>query len=152
MDQEQELRKFKWLMGGAVVFFISAFYAYGELKYLVLGKTAEARVTRTLKFKDARLKGPGVEMLAVEYQFVEASGTPRGERDNVALDWPIPENGVISVQYLTGVANSSRLVGNRNLFSVFVFIAALGGVIFFVVKLWRDASEAVHGSQTGKRR
>jgi hypothetical protein len=152
MDRDEELARFKFLLGAAVVFLISGYFAYGELKFALLGKTAEATVIRTFNTKEMRSRGRSRELLVVEYQFIEANGTARSERDDVPAGWPLPTTGKVLVQYLPGMADSSRLEGHRSLVSVFVFLAALAGLTFFIVKLWREASAAVSETRGKKKR
>jgi hypothetical protein len=155
MDFDNEMQRLKWLLVAGVLFLLSAVFSYGELKFAVWGKTAPAKVTRTHETHNGGGFGrrglrERTPLLAVEYQFTEADGTARSERDDVPIDWPMPENGEISVQYLPGVADSSRLEGHSRMTWVYVFLGSLAWLAYSIYKLWREATEAVRGS--GRRR
>lgn len=149
MDQDEELAKFKSILFSAVVFLISAYFSFGELKFAVWGKTAEAKISRTHETKSAgRRSRP---MIQIEYQFTEADGTGRSERADVAIDWPVPTTGVMTVQYLPGVADSSRPLGQSKMMAVYIFLASLAGLGFNGYKLCKLANEPVRGSGRGRR-
>ena len=146
MDTENELTRFKGILFAVLAFLVSAYFSYGELKFAGWGKTAEAKVTRTHQTRNFSKR----LLLRVEYQFTEADGTGRSERDDVAIDWPAPGTGNVTVQYLPGVAGSSRLLGNSNMMAVYIVLGCLAWLSFSGYKLWREANEALHGS--GRRR
>jgi hypothetical protein len=150
MDQDQELARFKWIFFAGMTFLVSAYWSFGELKFAIRGKTAEAKITGTHKSAGMRRYGRSNPMLAVEYQFTEVDGTPRSERDDVPAGWPLPPSGNATVQYLPGVSDSSRLLGHSQKTAVYVFLGCTGWLGFSCFKLWREAAAAVH--RAGPRR
>jgi hypothetical protein len=121
VDQDEELAKLKKFIFSGVAFIISAFLSFSELKYALFSKTAEAKVTGTHDTAETGRQGRRIPLVAVEYQFTEADGTARSERDDVPVDFPLPSGGSVAVQYYPGVADSSRLVGQRSLTWVYFF-------------------------------
>lgn len=147
MDEEEELKKLKWLVVALVVFLISTYYSWQELKFVVWGQTAQANVTNTFETSSGgRRSAP---LLAVEYTFTDSATGARSERDDVPVDWPLSEN-TVTVQYLPGVVDSSRLHGHSRQSAVLIFVACAAWLGYQGFKLYREASQAVHGR--GKRR
>jgi hypothetical protein len=143
MDQDAEIRKFKMILVAGLAFLFSAYSSWQELKFAMWGTTAEARVTRT--FDTAERRRP---LLAVEYTFEDRDGRSHSERDDLPASFPDPGD-VVTVEYLPGVEDSSRIEGHSSMASVWVFLACLGWLGYSAFKLYREASEAVHG---GRRR
>ena len=152
MDQESEVRRFKWILGSAAMFLLSGCYSYDELKYAMFGKHVDAHVLQKNEFNDARLRGPNVRMIAVKYQFAEAGGGIRSERDNVPLDWPFTAGDTVRVQYIPGVPDRSRLAGNNNLFPVAIFTVCLVLLGVSAFKLWREATDTGGRGKARSRR
>lgn len=137
MDHDEEFRKFKWILCAGVAFIVCGIISWNELKYAVWSETADATVTRTFEYQAGRR---GTRKTAVEYTFAEEDGTRRSERDDIPINWPVPAD-VVTVQYLPGVENASRVDGNSNQLPVvfFVICAVLLGFSFF--KLYREAQD-----------
>lgn len=137
MDIDEETKRFKRMLITALVFLISTYFAYRELKYCVWGKTIDAHVIRKYESNQysRRSRRP---MLVVQYSFNDA-GTTRTEGDQVPFDWKLPDNGTAIVQYLPGQPYASRLDGHRNLFSVWVFFGSLLVAALYIFSLLRQA-------------
>lgn len=148
MDQDEELAKFKWLLIAVIIFLGSGYFSYKELKFAVWGATAEARVSETFATRNSsrRRSRP---LLAVKYSFTDEDGNQFSERDDVPIDWPVSEN--MTVQYLPGVEDSSRLLGHSSWLAVCVFLASLGLLGFAGYGLYKEATEAVHGKRPGRK-
>ena len=150
MDEEEELRKFKWIITGIALFLIFGWFAAGEVRYLAFGETADARVTELFETKKSR-RWSQYSMLAVRYTFTDGDGTTRAERDDVPPDWETTDGSTLAVgsttpvEYLPGVEGKSRLSGNGNTFALVIFLIAVLAIAAFGVWLWRHASEMVHG-------
>ena len=67
---------------------------------------ADAEVTRSQEKTSVGRRGRSVRVLRVEYDFTEANGTRRSERDDLPVDWSLPADGNITVQYLPGAEHS----------------------------------------------
>ena len=87
MDEEDELKKFKWLLFATVAFLISTFYSWREFKFFAWGETAEATITNTFETQSGSRRR--IPLKAVEYTFTVSATGPRSERDDVAVDWPL---------------------------------------------------------------
>ena len=138
MDDD-ELAKFKRILFAGIAFLVSAYFSYKELKFAVWGTTADATVTRTFETKNRR-----TPLLAVEYTFLDEAGKSHSERDDVSLDWPV-ESEIMTVQYLPGVDDSSRLAGHSNKVVVWIFLACTAWFAVSGFKLYKEANDAVHG-------
>lgn len=143
MDQDDEIRKFKMILVAGVAFLFSAYFSWQELKFAMWGESAEARVTRT--FETAERRQP---LLAVEYTFEDQKGRSYRERDDLPISFSAPGE-VVTVEFLPGVEDSSRIEGHSSMASVWVFLACLSWLGYSSYKLYRETSEAVHG---GRRR
>jgi hypothetical protein len=160
MDDDNELRKAKWLLFMGVLFLFSAFFAYSELRFAIWGKTTEAEIIETFETSEPGLgrkavvrhvvNGPENDILAVKFRFKEEGGTLHEERDDVPISWTLDDPEKVTVQYIPGEPESARLAGHSNDGSVYLFLAMLALLMFFGYRLYRHASEAVHGS--GRRR
>ena len=136
MDHDEELGKLKWLLVAVFAFLFSAYFSYQELKFAVAGVTADATVTNTFEVRGGRRSSP---KLAVEYTFTDEDGAHHSERDDVSIGSSISENDTISVQYLPGAEDSSRIEGNSNSFAVAIFLGCLIWLGFSFFKLYREA-------------
>lgn len=144
MDVDEEVRKAKRLIVSAIIFLAGAIFSYGEIKFWIWGRMAEAQVVRTYETKGASSRsGP---KLAVEYTFTDVSSGSRSERDYVPLSWKVT-GPTEMVEYIPGVADSSRLKGNDRSLVVYLFAGACLWLAYEAYKLWSMAHEAVHGKR-----
>ncbi len=105
---------------------------------------AEAKVVRTFETKGASSRsGP---KLAVEYTFTDAATGSRSERDDVPISWKI-DGPTVTVEYLPGVADSSRLKGNDRSMRVYLFAASCVWLLVEGYNVWSMAHAAVHGKR-----
>ena len=141
MDEEDELRKFKLILGAFCAFLISGYFAYQECKFLVWGATAEATITNMFETTGTGRNRRSLR-LAIEYTFTDSATGSRSERDDVPISWPIPQ-GTVTVQYLPGVAKSSRLLGNSSTFFVWIFCGCIALLGYAGYRLYKEANEPV---------
>ncbi len=146
MDEELELKRFKWILAAGLIFLFSMYYSYLELKYKIWGATAQATVTRTFESVSSGRRGRSTPMLAVEYTFTDSKTGARNERDDVSMDWPVPQ-GTVEVEYLPGVVDSSRLKGHSNSFAVWMFFGSLAWVSFSIYRLAQEANAPIKKSR-----
>lgn len=138
---DEEVTKFKWLLGAGMIFLISAYFSLNELRYAVFARTVEARVTNVRETQSVgRRREP---RLSIEYNFTEAGGATRSERDTVPVDWPVSSDGTIQIQYIPGVANASRLSGRGSWIAVAMFLASLIAIGVLLYKLHLEAHAPV---------
>jgi hypothetical protein len=142
VDTDEELAKFKWVLFCLVAFLFSTYYSIREFKFFLFGETASATVTRTFETRTVRTRGPGTQVLAVEYTFTTTAGEQLSERDDIPIDWPVPE-GTVEIEYVPGSANSSRIVGNRRLLPVWIFFGTLCFLGYSGFQLYKEANEPV---------
>src|SRR5262245_58509331 len=110
---------------GAMIFFVSAFFAFQELRYAIWGKTTSADVSEAKIVED-----DGSQKLVIKYSFQEEGGARRTEKDSVGVEWRPPAGGKLKVDYLPDFKDGSRIAGNRNLTMLYSF---LGSLLFCVV-------------------
>lgn len=146
MDQDEDLAQLKWILIAGIAFLFSAFFAFQELKYFVWGTTAEATVTNTFETRERRRN-----LLAVEYTFTDKEGQHHSERDDVPSDWPTP-GPKVTIQYMPGVEDSSRLEGHSRTGAVWVFFVCCGLLVFAGFKLYQIASDAIDGPPRRRKR
>jgi hypothetical protein len=77
----------------------------------------------------------------VEYTFTEPDGTSRRGLAIVGTDWAVPANGKVAVRYTPGKDGNSRLSGHVRWFGIILFSVGLLTILFFGVKLYREANE-----------
>lgn len=139
MDMDNEMARFKWLLVAGLVFVVSAFFSWRELKYAVVGKQADAKLVRVYETTESGRRGRRVEKLAVEYQFKEAGGATRKESDTIAADADRPAGPTVAVQYLDGSPGRSRLAGNGQRWWLLVFFGSLAFAGFKVFQVVRES-------------
>lgn len=149
MDQHEELAKLKWLFISAVTFLISGYYTYQEFRYAMWGHTAEAVVHRIFETSERGFRGRRRQLLAVEYSFTDQNGAQLSERDDVPVNWSVQQS--VTVQYLPGVKDSSRLLGNSHKFAVWIFVGCIVWLGFTSYGVYREATAAVHGKKRRRR-
>ncbi|QDT35072.1 hypothetical protein [Thalassoglobus polymorphus] len=140
MDDEEELKSFKRILFATVLFLISTYFAFKEVKYIIFGKTATATVQRVFETEERGRRGRKRKLLAIEYSFMDESGRSHSERDDVAVSWGDPGKSV-EVEYLSGVEDSSRLHGHSNKTSIWIFLGCLSWLTYTGYKLAKEANE-----------
>jgi hypothetical protein len=148
MDRSQ-MWKLRIGLGLITCFVASGFMSFGELKYLIWGKTAAAQVEATYERIGGRRSGP---RLGVEYRFQEEGGASRTEEDQVAIDSAIGEGDTVSIQYLPGEAGRSRIEGNRKIGAVVFFAACVVAGVLFILKLYLEAKAAYADPRDRRRK
>ena len=152
MDEEEELAKFKLMLAALVAFLISGYFSYQELQYALFGKTATAQITRTFDTYSRGRRGRRIPKLGIEYRYTAANGELYDETEYVSPGYAVPADNQLVVQYRPGVENSSRISGTGNTFWVFIFFGCVAWLAYSGFKLYREASEAVHGPKKKRRR
>jgi hypothetical protein len=133
-----------------VLFAISAYFTWWELRYYIHGELADAGVDEVREIparRRFRLKA-----WRVQYSF-DDNGQKRLEGDEVPAYWDKPDSG-IQVQYIPRTPGASRLAGHRSDISVIFFsgCVVLGSV--YAGYLLRMAHRAVREGEAheAKRR
>jgi hypothetical protein len=148
----QETWKIRLAFALVLFFFVSVFFAFRELQYLIWGKTTEAQLIEVYQGQEGgRRSAPA---LIFHYAFPDPEGNlpMRDENDFLPLDTPRPSGNTVRVQYLSGTKYASRLEGHRKMeYVVFLAIAMLAAA-GFVGKLALEANEPVKKPSSGQRR
>lgn len=139
MDEEFELKRFRWLIISGIVFLFSAYWSLYELRFLIWGARAEATVLG-IKETQSRpsLLRASKTFKTVEYSFTDPASGVLVERDRASKASQLEQNPV-PVEYLPGVKESSRLLGNNNARSIWIFV---GNLVWFGCLVYRLAKEA----------
>lgn len=134
-----------------ILFLISSYFAWRELKYAVLAKTVDASVERVFETVDVGSRR-NRRVLRVNYRFTDASnGSERAEGDTVPLRWPRPD-AVVRVAYLPGQPGESRIAEHRSYLAVVFFIGCLVAAGISLAFLVREATAAVRESEQHEKR
>ena len=143
---DEEVRA-AWFVYGILIFLIVSYYTFVELKYAIWSTTATATITeaREESVRRRRSLSGTKKVLRVSYEFTESDGIHRRESDDISIHWDGPRSGGVTVQYFAGVDHSGRIKGTGNVELVVVFAASMVGLGFCGCKVWRIASDAVHG-------
>jgi hypothetical protein len=132
LDIEDEARKFKILLRVGIVMRISGIYRFSDLRYLVWGKTCDARIVNCYEDKtDSRNSVPHT---AVVYRYLDGS-EERQDSGRMPLGWTPPPGNKIQIQYIPGRDYASRFAGQSNTVSVWIFFACCAVVGYFIVRI-----------------
>ena len=146
MDEEVELRRLQFVLIAFVAVVITGYISWGELRYKILGRSAEATVTQSREEQRRSRHGRRYRILVVEYTFSEADGTRRNDRDEVSPGTPV-SRPTTRGQYLPGVAHSSRLTGQENVFAVLIFVGSLAWMGYSIFRIAREANAPIKTSR-----
>ena len=146
MDQEDELQRFKFALIAFVAVVVSGYISWGELKYKLWGKSADATVTEAREEERRGRRGRRYHVLVVDYTFTEADGTRRSERDEVSSGTEV-SSPTTTIEYLPGVANSSRLAGQEKVFAIIIFVGSLAWMGFSIYSIAREANAPIKKSR-----
>lgn len=140
MDADEETARAKWMLIVGLVFLVSAFFAWREMKYAVFGKEVNAQLVRVYETEERGRRGRRVDKLAVEYQFKDAGdGTIRKETDTLSINSPRPTGKTVPVQYMSGTPDRSRIKGHSNQIAVIIFLACTAFFGFKIFQLVRES-------------
>lgn len=123
-----------------LIFIVSAWFSWREVKYAVWGRTAQAEVFRIRKYQDNRDRHPRDTPIAdVRYRWTDRNDGDRNDAMLVPLDSAPIVGEMIAIDYLPG-EKTSRLTGDRNLWAIgFVLLTSAALSVWFV-KTWRDGT------------
>ena len=157
MDEDDELRNLKWMLGACFVFLVLAWVAFDEIKYAWSGQTVDARIVAVREAIASGRRGRTYPVLEVRYTFTD-SGTTRTETDDMPIDWR-PSGGTLleagqplAITYRPGVENASRPVGREKTLILLLFFAALAALLGGFGWLWHHAYQQVHAKPIRRRR
>lgn len=126
-----------------VLFVISAFLSYNQVRYVVFGRTTDAQLVK-VKETTVNSRRGSKTVLDVYYRFTDLDGTIRNEEDRVSISWQEPENTamdgkpMVQIDYIPGSPGSSRL--HRREFKWImpaIFLALLGYLVYQAFRFWR---------------
>jgi hypothetical protein len=116
-------------------FLYSAFAAYGELYYWLWGKTIEAQLVDVHGAKER-------DGTSFQYSFMDGD-KHRTEIDIANVDGPIKKEGTITVQYIPGDTDYSRIYGHREMGAVYFFFGCLALMLIFIGLIVREANAPI---------
>ena len=124
--------KIRICCGIVFAFIYSAFLAYGELSYAIRGQDCPSTPARYPPWRDTARKA--------RHLFHRATWR-QTETDIVKVDGPVPKEGMITIQYIPGDTDYSRILGHQDMGGVYFF---LGCLVVLVVFIGRLECEAAH--------
>jgi hypothetical protein len=151
VEVDDEVAKFKWMLGAGLMFLISGCFSVSELRYAVSGTTTDAQLLEVKEVVSRGRWGRRHTNLQVHYQFNDGAGGSRSEADTVSTDWPFASEDTISVQYIPGKAEWSRIAGNRRDWAVIVFGLSLCGVAYLGFQLYQAVNNPIARTPRGRR-
>jgi hypothetical protein len=132
-----------------VLFLVSAWYAFTEMRNMVWGRTTPAVVTGVRHTMSAGWRRRPMQVF--EYLFTDADGKTRNEQDEVSTDWPAPTASV-DVQHIPGAGGVSRLKGHSNFMSVYFFAGSLLWIGVSLYRILREANEPIRRPWPAERK
>lgn len=145
MDENSEALRFKGMLVAGVLFLFSAYFSYQELRYAIWGQSAEARITSISPYRSTRGLRRRTRQ-AVRYSFVDEQGQTRDERDDVRSTWQ-PSGETVTVAYIPGVADASRLASNTRWYAVWLFLICVAWLAYQFVAVIREANRPIASSR-----
>ncbi|MEL6795531.1 MAG: hypothetical protein AAFO89_01785 [Planctomycetota bacterium] len=128
-----------------------------ELKYMMSGDQAEARVTKMYEESGTSTRrSRGGPRLVVEYRFTDQGGEVVDGYDRVSTSFQpelvMHESGQqgVLVQYRPG-SSASRLAGTEQLFWIWILGAAVAITVGAVVYVWIDYKKYEKASAAGTK-
>lgn len=144
---DRETRRLRALVLTFVLFVISAFFSYHEVRYAVFGKTTDAQLIKVKETTVSSRHGSRAA-LDVHYRFTDRDGTVRNEEDRMNISWQEPETTaedgtrVVQIEYIPGSSESSRLHGREFKWIMpAIFLALLGYLAYQAIRFWRTYQE-----------
>lgn len=123
MDVDEEAAKFKWVLRFGIGLLLSTFFAFGELKYFLFGKTVDATITKVERVESRSRRGGSNYWTEISYKFTDKEGHQRTGSDQMDENWSGPREGTIQITYRGGADGISRLAGHYNWFGLIMWFA-----------------------------
>ncbi len=143
--------KLRFAIAMVVLFLISGWYAFQELRYAIFGRTVEATVTgvehRRERVYRRRGRHTTRDVTDITVQFPAPDNTPRmGELTQSGVSAVQPQQKLM-IQYLPGDADMVRLSGQQNWLSIVFFLGGLTAMIGTVVWVGMEANRPYASSR-----
>ncbi len=126
------------LFSFALLFFGSAYFAYGELKYIIWGRTAEATIygRQRYKYQDKdHPDGPDIIQWDIFFQWEDADDGLRRDRIALAPFVEPPADYKVQIDYVPGEFNS-RPAGQRSYVAIVFVLMSLTAIVTWFVVVW----------------
>jgi hypothetical protein len=128
--EDETTRQIKMIFLVGLLFLLSAWMSCLEVKYVIWGMKADAKVISVKKVMNPSRHG-SMKVMAVKYAWTEEGGTARTDVVNVEIDQAPALGDVLAIDYLPGV-QGSRLQGRWNYIALTFFLVMLGIGLFVV--------------------
>ena len=129
--------KFRLILVAVVLFIASCVMSVREVRYMMWGELADARVTDVKTVTIHGRYGSTRERLKISYQFNDDTAS-RNESDTVDPYLQVHRGETISIEFIPGSTGSSRLEGHSQQFWLIVFGGAVIAVGVAGFKFWRN--------------
>lgn len=144
MDQDEELKRFKFIAIAGVIFLFSAWYSWKEFRYLISGAETRADIHDARIIEVSGRYGSKSSRLQFNLQYTEADGIGRSDKiETTNLDYELPPDGLLPIQYLPGQENSARIAGSVNWTSLVIFFGSLSWLTVMLLRLIKEANTPI---------
>jgi hypothetical protein len=132
--------KLRIFIGILVLLIASTVSSCNEMRYFVWGKTIDAKYEKGEVFT----RGSGGKKLTIYYSFDDGDLGTRKEDDEVDLDWLKGRDivdgaaGTVTVQYIPGTAERSRLKGHNYIWLTIPFGICVIAAGVFGLNFWNE--------------
>jgi hypothetical protein len=135
-----------------ILFVVSTWLAWWELRYFLQGRTALATVDRIQKVSYTQ-RGPLRYQLEVHYSFKdEPADGIRSEYVDAPLSWPHPVGSTFPIEYVPRSPRASRLEGDRHIVPIIFFVVCAIGSVIYGGLLLLEARRAVRDDEAFESR
>lgn len=151
-DQKAELTKARIMLSAMVAFLISACFSYQEFQYALFGKTTTATLLRAFETYDLSRHGRRIPKRGLKYRFTTSDGEYYERTVFVKMNYPVPQNGVIEVEYRAGRPDVSRVYGTHNTRSLVVFGCCVLWLGYSGLRLYKEAKRTLPNPNRRRQR
>lgn len=145
MDEEEDyVQQLKWIFIAGFIFLGSGYASLTEFRFLIWGRPIDAMIERAQEDVNKN-------HVTLYYRFTDTNGQERLEQDTVAVDWNVPRQGPLHIQYISG-SKTSRIAGHSNATLVYVFLISLAALVGAIYWLCRLANQPIRRSGSRRRR
>lgn len=149
MDIEEEQKGCVAIVVVAVVVLVCAGFSFGELRWLLAGHRVEATIDE-IRIVERQGRRSTYVVTDLGYSFTTPDGERHHERHDIPGAWDGPAVGETApALWRAGDPPPSRLVSERRLLPVIVFLVALVFGFAAAVRIWRQAGADVARSRRG---
>lgn len=156
-DESEEVRSEKARMWMAIialiVFFVSVYWSFIEVQYLIRAESVPGTVTR-VNPDTASLRRRSERVRHVEFVYTDLTGNERQGVQRLIETAPYHDGQAITVQYIPNGRSSlpSRIKGEGNLWAIWVTLGAIVMSVIAIVRIAHEANQPFGQPRASRRR